>query len=129
MRTLRAVVGPALVGISALNVIVVALAGGYDRRFGVLHLVAHDAFKPLQYFAASLVFALLLKCATPPDPAEAAALERDSGGTTWGSWLLAACVAAVYLPSAFINFSHQDWTQAHIGAGVSGLSSIARSEE
>ena len=125
MRTLRTIVALLLVGVSALNVVAVALSRGYDQRIGFLHLVAHDGFKALQYFAASLLFALLLKCAAAPNPAESAAPERGSGGTVWGTWLVAACVAAAYLPSAFVNFSHPDWTQAHIGAGISGLSSIA----
>jgi hypothetical protein len=116
VKTPRAIAGPALVGVAALNVVAVAVWNGYDQRIGPLHLVAHDGFKPLQYLAAALFLAWLLK---------RGAAERDEGGAAWPAWLVPVCVAAGYLPTALINFLHPDWTQAHIGAGVHGWNAIA----
>jgi hypothetical protein len=115
VRTLRAV-GLLLVGLAALNVIAVAVLNGYDVRIGPLHLVAHDAFKPLQYLAAAALLAWLLnRSETMP----------GDGGRAWPAWVTPVCVALVYLPTAFINFLHPDWTQAHIGAAVHGWRDIA----
>jgi hypothetical protein len=118
VKALRTIAAPAVAGVAALNVVAVAVFGGYDVRIGPVHLIAHDAFKPLQYLAASLVLAFLLKST------DHAPEERGAATATWTSWLLPAGVVAVYLPTAFLNFSHHDWTQAHIGAGVHGLRSI-----
>jgi hypothetical protein len=115
VRTLRAI-GLLLVGLAALNVIAVAVLNGYDVRIGPLHLVAHDAFKPLQYLAAAALLAWL------PNRGAATPVED---GRAWPAWVTPVCVAAVCLPTAFINFLHPDWTQAHIGAAVHGWRDIA----
>jgi hypothetical protein len=119
VKPLRTVAPPVLAGLAALNVIAVAVFNGYDVRVGPVHLFAHDAFKPLQYLAASLLFAVLLRgrADAPPQP--------SNGWPRWAVWALPVCVAAGYLPTAFINFSHPDWTQASIGASVRDWHSIA----
>ncbi len=100
-----------IVALAAANLVAVALRGGYDARFGPLHLVAHDPFKPAQILAAALLLAAFLR------PREARLeTKRESGFRAWTPVFGAA--ALMYVPSIFINFEHQDWTHMHIGAGL-----------
>jgi hypothetical protein len=114
-----------LVGVAALNVIVVALLRGYDYRAGPVHFVAHDAFKPLQYLAAAVVIALVLRgTASIPAGTKAGVPVEDESAPGWLTWTLPVCVVAGYLPTMLINFAHPDWIQAHIGASVHGFKSV-----
>ncbi|MGD0014120.1 MAG: hypothetical protein ABSD56_06805 [Bryobacteraceae bacterium] len=120
----------------AVNLAVVAIAGGYDFTFGPLHLVAHDAFKPEQILVGTLVLALFLKSRgrrTPGHP-EGVSAEGSSGSRLWQkldrlpgiAFAIPALAVLLYLPTLSINFAHPDWTQAHIGASIRDLHAFVR---
>lgn len=102
-----------IVALAAANLVVVALRGGYDARFGPLHLVAHDAFKPAQILAAALLLsAFLQRRRRDPSPQT----KHEGAFRAWAPVFAAA--ALLYVPSVFINFEHHDWTHMHVGAGL-----------
>lgn len=128
------VIAAAGVLVVAINLAVVAIAGGYDFTCGPLHLVAHDAFKPEQILVGTLLLALFLKSRgrRTPGHAEGVSAEGSSGSRLWHkldrlpgiALAIPALAVLLYLPTVSINFAHPDWTQAHIGASRPDLHSL-----
>jgi hypothetical protein len=103
----------ALFWLAAFNVLVVCL-GGYDISIGPFRLVAHDLFKPLQYFNGLFFIVLMLKTSIDPRPPDKAhSIEkREISPGVWTISLLG--VAVLHSQSFVVNLHHAAWAYGNL---------------
>jgi hypothetical protein len=118
----------ALLSLLCLNVAAISIWGGYDIRFGFVHLTAHELFKPILMMDGCFILTLMICGAdnkyrnTAPDY-----MDESLSSTGLFAALLVALVVllvlAIYYPSVNINFNHHDWTHRHISAEINSFKS------
>jgi hypothetical protein len=118
-----------ILAVFCLNVAALAILNSYDIRYGSVHLTAQAMFKPILMMNSCFILALMI-CGSAIQRHTAThqfSETRMLSSTVYRALLIALTiflVAAVYLPSIRINFSHHDWTHRHISAGIVSLGSL-----
>ena len=106
------------------NLVVLLVAGSYDLHIGPLHFVAHELFKPFLLAGAAFWIAAFVRGFIP----------ELSAANTFPSWLtpittfaiVLALYAAVYIPTARLNFSDPGWTLSDESVHIHSLPGALR---
>jgi hypothetical protein len=106
------------------NLVFLLVVGSYDLHLGPLHFVAHELFKPFLLAGAAFWVAVFLRGLIP----------EPSAANTFPNWLtpiatfaiVLALYAAVYIPSARLNFSDPGWTLSDVSARIHSLPDVLR---
>ena len=108
LRTCARIAAVAAFCLTAINVLLISILGGYDIRVGALHPVANDLFKPLLFLNGAFFAVLAVRAGKPgANPAPAPGHGVISPGFLLAS---AAITAALYAISFRINLEFPDWT-------------------
>jgi hypothetical protein len=110
-----------LLSLFCLNVAVISISGGYDIRFGFVHLTAHGLFKPILMMNGCFIVALMIcgACYKLHDAAPNSSDGKLSSPVFHKALLIGLVILLaliIYYPSASVNFHHHDWTHRHLSA-------------
>jgi hypothetical protein len=108
--------------LTVLNVVSLLILSHYDLRFGPIHLVAHELFKPLQLMAAAFWISLAAASSRVPMPHE----RRDAPlpSRLLFSALILLSTLLVHASFISINFQNPDWTHYDVSQTITSLRSI-----
>jgi hypothetical protein len=106
------------------NIALLLAVGSYDLHLGPLHFVAHQLFKPFLLTGAAFWIAVFLR-GFIHQPSPTAASPKWLTHLTLLAIVL-ALYAAVYLTSAGINVSDQDWIRSDVSERLRSLPDALR---